>query len=103
MSRGSRKIDLSLSGSHVEDVKTYVTDKDRDLQYDATSSDAANMEIPARSVVTVVMSLGQSSGISDVKALPTVNDGKIWSLSGRQVNNPQKGIFIRNGKKYILK
>lgn len=103
MSRGSRKIDLSLSGSHVEDVKTYVTDKDRDLQYDATSSDAANMEIPARSVVTVVMSLGQSSGISDVKTLPTVNDGKIWSLSGRQVNNPQKGIFIRNGKKYILK
>ncbi len=103
MSRGSRKIDLSLSGSHVEDVKTYVTDKDHDLQYDATSSDAANMEIPARSVVTVVMSLGQSSGISDVKALPTVNDGKIWSLSGRQVNNPQKGIFIRNGKKYILR
>ena len=103
MSRGSRKIDLSLSGSHVEGVKTYVTDKDHDLQYDATSSDAANMEIPARSVVTVVMSLGQSSGISDVKALPTVNDGKIWSLSGRQVNNPQKGIFIRNGKKYILK
>ena len=103
MSRGSRKIDLSLSGSHVENVKTYVTDKDHDLQYDATSSDAANMEIPARSVVTVVMSLGQSSGISDVKALPTVNDGKIWSLSGRQVNNPQKGIFIRNGKKYILK
>lgn len=103
MSRGSRKIDLSLSGSHVEDVKTYVTDKDHDLQYDATSSDAANMEIPARSVVTVVMSLGQSSGMSDVKALPTVNDGKIWSLSGRQVNNPQKGIFIRNGKKYILK
>lgn len=103
MSRGSRKIDLSLSGSHVEDVKTYVTDKDRDLQYDATSSDASNMEIPARSVVTVVMSLGQSSGISDVKALLTVNDGKIWSLSGRQVNNPQKGIFIRNGKKYILK
>ena len=103
MSRGSRKIDLSLSGSHVENVKTYVTDKDHDLQYDATSSDAANMEIPARSVVTVVMSLGQSSGISDVKALPTVNDGKTWSLSGRQVNNPQKGIFIRNGKKYILK
>lgn len=103
MSRGSRKIDLSLSGSHVEGVKTYVTDKDHDLQYDATSSDASNMEIPARSVVTVVMSLGQSSGISDVKALPTVNDGKIWSLSGRQVNNPQKGIFIRNGKKYILK
>lgn len=103
MSRGSRKIDLSLSGSHVEGVKTYVTDKDHDLQYDTTSNDASNMEIPARSVVTVVMSLGQSSGISDVKALPTVNDGKIWSLSGRQVNNPQKGIFIRNGKKYILK
>ena len=61
------------------------------------------MEISARSVVTVVMSLGQLSGINDVKALPTVNDGKIWSLSGRQVSNPQKGIFIRNGKKYILK
>lgn len=103
MSRGSRKIDLSLSDYHVDGIKTYVTDKDHDLQYDATNNDASNMEISARSVVTVVMSLGQLSGINDVKALPTVNDGKIWSLSGRQVSNPQKGIFIRNGKKYILK
>ena len=103
MSRGSRKIDLSLSDYHVDGIKTYITDKDHDLQYDATNNDASNMEISARSVVTVVMSLGQLSGINDVKALPTVNDGKIWSLSGRQVSNPQKGIFIRNGKKYILK
>ena len=103
MSRGSRHVNLALSGSQITGVKTYVTDKEHDLQYDATLSDAADMQIPARSVVTVVMSLTQSSGISDVKALPTVNDGKIWSLSGRQVNNPQKGIFIRNGKKYILK
>ena len=83
-------------------VKTYVTDKEHDLQYDATLSDAADMQIPARSVVTVVMSLTQSSGIGSATFQPA-GQGKIWTLSGQQVKHPQKGIYITNGTKYILR
>ena len=30
-------------------------------------------------------------------------DGPIYTLSGQQVKNPGKGIYIRNGKKYLIK
>ena len=102
MSRSSRQVDLAVAGYQSDDVKTYVTDKNNDLQYDATLNDASRMAIPARAVVTVVMSLSQSSGVSGVKAQP-VNDNRIWTLSGQQVKNPKKGIYIINGKKYILR
>ena len=32
-----------------------------------------------------------------------VNDGVIYDLSGRRVENPTKGIFIMNGKKVVIK
>lgn len=30
-------------------------------------------------------------------------NGKVYDLSGRQVKNPQKGLFIINGKKIVVK
>jgi hypothetical protein len=60
------------------------------------------MEIPAKSVVTVVATLGNSSGISTIKA-DSKNDNKIYSLGGQLLNNPPKGIYIKNGKKYVVK
>lgn len=103
MNRISRNIALALDGNSVQSIKTYVTDKDRDLQLDASLSDAANMDIPARSVVTVVATLGTSSGISTAKADATKGDNKIYDLNGRQLSRAQKGIYIQNGKKYIAK
>ena len=32
-----------------------------------------------------------------------INDDKIYNLAGMEVTNPGKGIYIRNGKKYIVK
>jgi len=46
---------------------------------------------------------GQTTGIDAVETSESVNDGKIFDLSGRQVTNPQRGIYIKNGKKYIVK
>ena len=103
MNRISRNIALALDGNSVQSIKTYVTDKDRDLQLDASLSDAANMDIPARSVVTVVATLGTSSGISTAKTDATKGDNKIFDLNGRQLSRAQKGIYIQNGKKYIAK
>jgi len=33
----------------------------------------------------------------------TIDDGIIYNLAGQRVNNPQKGIYIKNGKKFIIK
>jgi hypothetical protein len=73
------------------------------LQLDTTLSDAADMDIPARSVVTVVATLGASSGINAAKADTNKGDNKIYDLNGRQLSRAQKGIYIQNGKKYIAK
>ena len=32
-----------------------------------------------------------------------INDDKIYNLAGMEVTNPGKGIYIKNGKKYIVK
>lgn len=103
MNRISRNIALSLDGQSIQSIKTYVTDKDRDLQLDASLSDASGMEIPARSVVTVVAKLGTSSGISTAKVDATKSDNRIYALDGRLLSHPQKGINIMNGKKFVVK
>lgn len=41
-------------------------------------------------------------GINSVK-LDVPSDSKIYDLMGRQISNPTKGIYISNGKKYIVK
>ena len=43
-----------------------------------------------------------TSGISDVKIDPST-DSRIYDLHGRVVENPARGIYIRNGKKFVVK
>lgn len=33
---------------------------------------------------------------------PVVNDGRIYNLNGQVVTNPSRGIYIKNGKKYVI-
>ena len=63
------------------------------------------MQIPARSVVTVVMQLKETLGIQSLPATSTAskNDGRIYNLSGQQVSKAGKGIYIKNGKKYVVR
>ena len=42
-------------------------------------------------------------GISDNMVNRTLSNGKWYDLSGRQVQNPVKGIYIQDGKKVIRK
>jgi hypothetical protein len=42
------------------------------------------------------------SGIKNVLKAKS-NDGAIYNLAGQRVYNPQKGIYIKNGKKFIVK
>ena len=57
-------------------------------------------EAPARAFI---LSFGDSeaTAISTVNALPTGN--VIYNLNGIRVSNPVKGIYVRNGKKIIIK
>lgn len=41
----------------------------------------------------------QPTGMLDVKS----SDGKLYDLQGREVTEPAKGLYIKNGKKYIAK
>ena len=43
-----------------------------------------------------------ATGIDDIKQ-NSKNDGKIYDLSGRQVSKPAHGLYIMNGKKFVVK
>ena len=43
-----------------------------------------------------------TTGISNV-VVETVNDGAIYNLNGQKVTKTQKGLYIINGKKQVLK
>lgn len=102
MNHTTRNISLSLADKSIESIKTYLTNKINNLRLTPALSDASNMEIPARSVVTVVATLGSSSGINTIKT-DNKNDNRIYSLGGQLIKNPSKGIYIKNGKKYVVK
>lgn len=44
-----------------------------------------------------------TSGIQNVKADGTKTDNSIYDLSGRRVSKPAKGLYIQNGRKFIVK
>ncbi len=49
---------------------------------------------------TIAIEANTSSSIAEINA--EGNDDAIYNLQGVRVSNPQKGIFIKNGKKIIL-
>ena len=44
-----------------------------------------------------------STGIRNLTPTLSKREGVVYSLQGRQVTNPQKGIYIKNGKKVVVK
>ena len=45
---------------------------------------------------------GETTGVNAIEAAEAT-DGKMFDLQGRQVSKPTKGLYISNGKKYIVK
>lgn len=52
--------------------------------------------------ISVKLSVPETTGIENLT--PTTSpkgEGSLYSLSGQLANNPHRGIFVKNGKKYI--
>lgn len=106
MSYAPRKVDLSMLSGEASEVRTYVTDRRRDLKLDTSLQDLHDLELPARSVVTVVIGLEDATGIRLIDNGQLTKDNgadAIYDLGGRRVFRGQlpKGLYIVGGKKMI--
>ena len=55
---------------------------------------------PSRSFIALP---GETTGIANVNANANANLNEVYDLQGRRVAQPTKGLYIKNGKKVILK
>lgn len=46
---------------------------------------------------------GEETGINAVLNAPGVTDTHVYTLDGREVAHPTKGVYIINGKKVLVK
>ena len=58
-------------------------------------------EFPVNISVVYLWKNSDPTGIKTVKT--TVEDGAYYNLAGQKVANPEKGVFIHNGKKIVKK
>ena len=103
LSHARRNVDLSMVSGDVREVRAYVTDRGRNLRLDTSLQDLQNMELPARSVVTVVLGLEDALGMAFNSSNHTWFSEGWYDLQGRKLSNGQveRGIYIRNGRKVI--
>ena len=62
---------------------------------------AASGESPVRVLISGFDD--ESTGISTVQSDASPRTGTVYDLSGRRVQNPQHGIYVKNGKKVVIK
>ena len=105
ITQARRKVNLSMLSGDAAEVRTYVTDRGRNLRFDSSLQDLHNMELPARSVVTVVIGLEDATGIAKYSEDSNYSEySKGWfDLSGRRLSSHQlkKGVYIKDGKKVL--
>lgn len=63
--------------------------------------------LPASNIDTsaniLSLDFGGTTDIANLKAVNTLENGKFYNLAGQEVAQPQKGLYIVNGKKVIIK
>lgn len=57
----------------------------------------------AASARALVFADDEATGIEAVDNMPFANDHSVYNLNGQRVNTPQKGLYIVNGRKVVLK
>ncbi len=89
-------------------VTMKVNDEDKDTPvYPVVSVDVKKGEVtvgyPTGALNFYAFELVTTTGINDVIVNPFTEDGYIYNLKGQRVENPRKGIYIKNGKKFVVK
>lgn len=51
----------------------------------------------------IMMSFGDVTGVDAVQVEREIGNGEVFSLSGQRIKSPAKGLYIKNGKKVIVK
>lgn len=90
------------NGDGTATVITYSNDANLEGTYSITGTIAFRNGKKVYTISLTMMDPDSYTGIENVK-IDTPRDGKIYDLSGRQISKPVKGIYIQNGKKYIVK
>lgn len=99
ISHARRNVDLSMASGEAGEVRTYVTDRARNLRLDTSLQDLHDMELPARSVVTVVIGMEDATGIDRLTPAFSKGDGAIYNVLGQRLSKMQRGINIKDGRK----
>lgn len=68
------------------------------LQITATKGSETSMASAEHTIIT----LTESAGVHDI-FVDINSDTTIYDLQGRKVNNPAKGLYIKNGKKVVVR
>ncbi len=63
----------------------------------------AYLELPAGTQASLKLPANPTTGIDNATIRPTADGEAIYTLDGRRVAHPEKGIYIRGGKKFIQK
>lgn len=51
----------------------------------------------------IVLVKKETTGISEITGMRNVENVKFFNLAGQRIQNPGKGLYIVNGKKFIMK
>lgn len=96
---------LSKLPNSGESVKFYT----KDLQNDVTNSNFSDLVFHKEDLLpqlTVVFKKNTASGVEHVVVnVPSANDDAVYSLQGVRINskNLPAGIYVKNGKKFVVK
>ena len=71
----------------------------------STNADATVDELKAatETLKAAEEAFNTATGIESVKVDDLTKDGAVYNLNGVRVTNPTKGLYIKNGKKYMVK
>lgn len=81
--------------------------ENRTETYTVTLSEPAEGQLPfifkgdGQVVMVIKLFTASVTGIENVYEIKMPSDDKIYNLQGIEVKNPGKGIYIRNGKKFV--
>ena len=60
-------------------------------------------EVPSEARQLTFVFGSETTGIAEIQTKNNVENGAVYNLSGQRVAQPTKGLYIVNGKKYVVK